>query len=237
MIAQISFSRWQHAQTVERENMRATDLLMKSAQDNWDVATDHPFCKELAEGKLPLEKMRWYLVQDYKFIDEFVRLLATAIAHAPTLTDGVPMAQFLGLVTSTENTYFLRSFEALEISQTEQDVPAAPATRAFQVLMRTARTSSRYEQMLAVLTVAEWSYLTWANRYKNYSADLPFWFSEWIDLHTGDGFESVINHLRDQLDTVWTDLCEQHQSQAATMFRDAVACERAFFDAAYTIKT
>ncbi len=180
--------------------MRATDLLKNSVQSDWDAATDHPFCKELAEGTLPLDKMRWYLVQDYKFVDEFVRLLATTIAHAPTLADGVPMGQFLGLVTSTENTYFLRSFAALEVSQADQNVSAAPATRSFQSLMHTARTSGRYEQMLAVLIVAEWSYLTWANRFETYSADLPFWFSEWIDLHTGDGFESIVAHLRDQLD-------------------------------------
>jgi thiaminase/transcriptional activator TenA len=212
--------------------MRATDHLKNSVLIDWDAATDHPFCKALAEGTLPLDKMRWYLVQDYKFIEEFVRLLATAIAHTPTLADGVPMAQFLGLVTSTENTYFLRSFEALDVSQDDQKVPTAPAARAFLDLMQSARASGRYEQMLAVLTVAEWSYLTWANRYKNYSADLPFWFAEWIDLHTGEGFESVVNHLRNQLDTVWIDLTDQHKTQATKMFRDAVVCERAFFDAA-----
>ena len=214
--------------------MRATDLLKKSTQTDWDAATDHPFCKELADGTLPLDKMRWYLVQDYKFIDEFVRLLATAIAHAPKLADRIPMAQFLGLVTSTENTYFLRSFEALEVSTEDQNAPAAPATRAFQDLMHAARTSGRYEQMLAVLIVAEWSYLTWANRYKNYSTDLPFWFSEWIDLRTGEGFENVVGHLRDQLDNVWADLDDHHQSKAITMFNDAVLCERVFFDAAFT---
>jgi thiaminase/transcriptional activator TenA len=214
--------------------MRATDLLKKSTQTDWDAATDHPFCKELADGTLPLDKMRWYLVQDYKFIDEFVRLLATAIAHAPKLADRIPMAQFLGLVTSTENTYFLRSFEALEVSTEDQNAPAAPATRAFHDLMHAARTSGRYEQMLAVLIVAEWSYLTWANRYKNYSTDLPFWFSEWIDLHTGEGFENVVGHLRDQLDNVWAGLDDHHQFKAITMFNDAVLCERVFFDAAFT---
>ena len=144
------------------------------------------------------------------------------------------MAQFLGLVTSTENTYFLRSFEALEVSTEDQNAPAAPATRAFQDLMHAVRTSGRYEQMLAVLIVAEWSYLTWANRYKYYSTDLPFWFSEWIDLHTGEGFENVVGHLRDQLDNVWADLDDHHQSKAITMFNDAVLCERVFFDAAFT---
>lgn len=97
--------------------MRATDLLKNSVQIDWDFVTDHPFCRDLAAGSLPEGKMRWYLIQDYKFIDQFVRLLATAIAHAPALSDRVPMAQFLGLVTSTENTYFLRSFKALNVSQ------------------------------------------------------------------------------------------------------------------------
>jgi thiaminase/transcriptional activator TenA len=213
--------------------MRATAHLKASVQSDWDAATDHAFCKELGVGSLPLDKMRWYLVQDYKFVDEFVRLLATAIAHAPTLADSVPMAQFLGLVTSTENTYFLRSFVALEVSEADQNVSAAPTTQAFQDLMRVARNSGCYEQMLAVLIVAEWSYLTWADRYKSYNPELPFWFSEWIDLHTGEGFEGIVAHLRGQLDDIWDRLDDQEQSGATTMFQSAVVCERNFFDAAF----
>jgi thiaminase/transcriptional activator TenA len=213
--------------------MKPTDKLRLSVQQDWDAATDHQFCKELANGSLPIEKMRWYLVQDYKFIDQFVRLLASAIANAPTLADSVPAAQFLGLVTSTENTYFLRSFSALEIPETEQNAPAAPETVAFQNLMHDVRASGRYEQMLAVLVVAEWSYLSWANRYKDYDAELPFWFSEWIDLHTGAGFEGVVSYLRDQLNNVWPHLTEEQKALATSKFQEAVECEKAFFDAAY----
>ena len=212
--------------------MRPTDYLRQTVQSEWDAATDHQFCKELADGSLPLEKMKWYLIQDYKFVDQFVRLLATAIAHAPTLADGVPMAQFLGLVTSTENTYFLRCFDALDVSKFEQNVSPALRTCEFQSLMVEARTSGRYEQMLAVLVVAEWSYLTWADRYKGYDTNLPFWFAEWIDLHTGEGFEAVVAHLRHQLDDIWPNLTEQQQVNTATMFQKAVYCECAFFDAA-----
>lgn len=213
--------------------MSATEDLKNSVLQDWEAATDHAFCKELADGTLPLDKMRWYLVQDYKFVDYFVRLLATAIAHAPTLADGVPAAQFLGLVTSTENTYFLRSFEALEVSETAQNAPAAPTTKEFQDLMTEARLSGRYEQMLAVLVVAEWSYLSWGERYVGYADDLPFWFAEWIDLHSGPGFEGVVTYLRGQLDTIWGTLSDTQQDKAAEMFRRAVACEKAFFDASY----
>ncbi|WP_424987392.1 TenA family protein [Microbulbifer sp. S227A] len=215
--------------------MRATDTLRSSVQDTWNAATDHPFCKALADGSLPLSRMRWYLVQDYKFVDHFVRLLATAIAHAPTLADGVPAAQFLGLVTSTENTYFLRSLEALEVSEDDRNAPAAPPTRAFQDLMTTARNSGRYEQMLAVLVVAEWSYLTWAERYTSYDAELPFWFAEWIDLHSGEGFQSVVAYLRGQLDAIWDGLDDRQRADATALFQQAVACELAFFEAAWEV--
>lgn len=213
--------------------MRPTEALKAQFLDDWNAATHHPFCAQLAAGTLPIDKMRWYLVQDYKFIDEFVRLLATTIAHAPTLADAVPAAQFLGLITSTENTYFLRSFKALGVSNEVQDGPVAPETVAFQSLMREARESGRYERMLAVLIVAEWTYLSWAEQFTDYSEDLPFWFSEWIDLHSGDGFESVVAYLRDQLDAYWKNLNDVQKEAATQCFGRAVKCERDFFDASF----
>jgi len=213
--------------------MRPTTLLRENIIETWDAATDHAFCKELADGTLPIAKMKWYLVQDYKFIGQFVRLLATAIAHAPTLADSVPAAQFLALITGKENTYFIRSFEALGISEIEQNAPAASQTTAFLKLMEKARLSNRYEEMIAVLLVAEWSYLSWAERYANYSQELDFWFAEWIDLHCGEGFESVVNYLREQLDAVWENLTHEQKTNTTKMFEAAVICEKDFFDAAY----
>lgn len=213
--------------------MRPTEYLRSQCDDDWQAATDHIFCAELAAGTLPAEKMKWYLAQDYKFIDQFVRLLASAIAHAPTLRDSVPAAQFLALVTGPENNYFQRSFDALEMTEAERNPSAALETIAFQNLMISARKSGHYEEMLAVLCVAEWSYLTWATRHHPYKSDLPFWFSEWIDLHTGEGFESVVAYLREQLDTVWAGLKDDEKANVERAFKEAVRLERAFFDASY----
>lgn len=213
--------------------MQATQQLRQKFQSQWDIATDHAFCKELADGTLPIEKMKWYLAQDYQFIDRFVRLLATAIAHAPSLADSVPAAQFLAVITGPENTYFLRSFDALEMTDDERNLAAAPETTAFQNLMYEAQTSGRYERMLAVLVVAEWTYLSWAERYENYDENLPFWFSEWIDLHCGEGFEGVVNYLRDQLDKAWGELDDAQRTKAEEMFGKAVDCEVDFFNASY----
>ena len=213
--------------------MSATEFLRSQCQSDWDAATQHVFCSELADGTLPISKMKWYLAQDYKFIDGFVRLLATAVAHAPTLADSVPAAQFLAVITGPENTYFLRSFEALDMTEGEINAETAPETKAFQELMDQARHSGRYEEMLAVLVAAEWTYLSWAEPFENYSDDLPFWFAEWIDLHCGDYFSSVVNYLREQLDQCWLTLDEAQQQNVLSVFKRAMAFERAFFDASY----
>lgn len=210
--------------------MRASEHLKSLAREDWTEATQHAFTMSLAEGHLDNEKMRGYLQQDYLFIDGFVRLLAAAIAHAPTLSDSVPAAQFLAVITGPENTYFLRSFEALNCSA---DAEPQSETSAFQDLMRDARESGKYEQMLAVLCVAEWIYLEWATPFANRSDHLPFWLGEWIDLHCGKSFESVVNYLRNQVDLTWEKLDATARSEMETTFCKTVRLEREFFDAAW----
>lgn len=211
--------------------MRPTDHLRQQALSDWNAATQHAFTDALADGSLSAEKMVGYLQQDYLFIEDFVRLLASAIAHAPTLADAVPAAQFLGVISGPENTYFLRSFEALNA---RVDAPEAPETKAFQLLMRKARASGRYEIMLSVLVVAEWVYLEWARPFEDKAEALPFWFGEWITLHCGPGFEGVVAYLREQLDLAWEGLDAKARQEVTEMFNEAVACERAFFDAAWS---
>lgn len=213
--------------------MRPTDYLKEQCESDWQAATRHVFCSELAAGTLPRDKMAWYLTQDYKFVDGFVRLLASAIAHAPGLADSVPAAQFLAVITGPENTYFLRSLETLGVPDGGSGIAAAPETAAFQNLMARAAASGRYEHMLAVLVVAEWSYLSWATPFHPPDPDLPFYFAEWITLHAGEGFESVVEYLRSQLDTAWERADATTRTEIEALFREAVHLEHAFFDAAY----
>lgn len=214
--------------------MSPTQTLQQSCIDSWQSIARHPFCRELAEGTLPKERMAEYLVQDYTFIDGFVRLAATAIAHAPALKDSVPLAQFLAVITGPENTYFLRSFEALDVAEeTWQEPTLWPVTQDFHAIMREARLSGSYARMIAVLVVAEWSYLEWATPFNPPEESLPFFFSEWITLHAGTGFEGVVAYLRSQLDNIWEQLDDEEKSAVEDIFARTVALERKFFDTAY----
>jgi thiaminase/transcriptional activator TenA len=212
---------------------RPTERLRAAAEPDWTAAVTHRFVGELAAGTLDRTVMRRYLVQDYQFLDAFVALLGAAIHAAPALPQRLPLGRFLGMVASEENTYFQRSFDALGVPEAERSAPALAApTAGFQALMREAAASGRYGAMVAVLTVAEWVYLCWAAPLAGRD---PGWFvfREWIELHSGPGFEAWVGFLRDELDRAHAAADGAGRAEIAALFRRAVALERAFFDAAY----
>ena len=214
--------------------MRPSEQLKQLNIKNWSIATNHPFCRELANNSLPENKMKVYLAQDYTFIDNFVRLAASAIHHAPALSDRLPLAHFLGIIAGPENTYFEKSFEMLQVPQLQRENPELlQPTSDFQALMLKAANSGEYRNMVAVLCVAEWIYLSWAEQFVDSVKSLPFYFAEWITLHSGEYFESVVNHLRTQLDTAYSDADTKQQETIKEYFAQAVLLEKQFFDACY----
>ncbi len=211
-----------------------TDWLREAAGEDWTAATTHRFTAELIAGRVGRETMVRYLIQDYQFIDRFVSLLGAAIATAPSLASRLPLGRFLGMICSDENTYFVRSFDALGVPERLRTAPplSAPA-RGFQALMGQAAASGRYVDAIAVLVVAEWTYLSWARPARDSRAEEPFWCAEWVDLHANPYFESFVGWLRAELDREVPGLDEASRARVLALFRRAAALERAFFDSAY----
>ena len=204
----------------------------------WERVTNHRLIDELVNATISKRVLARYLAQDHRFLDAFVVLLASAVANANCLADRIPGCQFL-LITGRENTYFERSLAALG---DEADVacaaPDGPATTAFCDLMRGAASSSELVRMLAVLVVAEWSYQTWGERKSpSLRDDSPFWCREWVELHSGDYFGSVVSYLRGLLDAEAARLSAANDTaaldRAASAFSQALQLELDFFEQAY----
>src|SRR6266446_8396133 len=61
--------------------------------------------------------MARYLIQDHRFLDSFLTLLGAALASADTFEARLRFGRFIGMVSGQENTYFLRAFEALGVTE------------------------------------------------------------------------------------------------------------------------
>lgn len=213
-----------------------SDWLKRCCADDWQAVIHHPFTDAWGNAALPKANLENYLIQDHRFIDRFVALLAAAISRAPSLKDRIPGCQFLALLTGAENTYFERSFAALGVSDhARAHQPDWQATADFKHLMKEATETNSYANMLAVLAVAEGTYLGWADRVNNAIPNRPddFWYAEWLDLHIGDYFESVVGYLNTQLDQTGPELSKDERAECLSYFKRATTLERQFFDTAW----
>jgi thiaminase/transcriptional activator TenA len=199
----------------------------------WQQATEHPFTKTLADDTLEDSVYRRYLIQDYVFIESLVTVLGYAVALAPDMAAKKRFSGFLAAITSEENDYFLRSFEALGVGEEERNsTPMLPQIQAFADLMLDAARSGAYEEVLAVIVPAEWVYLSWAKAAKH-PYPKRFYLAEWIQLHDNPIFEEIVNWLRSELDRVGPSISIQQQGKVLERFSRLVELEVAFFDAAY----
>lgn len=204
--------------------------LRDNSEPDWTAVTTHPFTDALFDGTIADDKMRSYLVQDYQFVDDFLALLGAAVAKADRYRSRLAIAPAIAVITSDENTYFTRAFDALGVPDRDRDDPPLDeVTIAFRDLMAEANAAGTYAEVLAVLAVAEWTYLEWAKRVPE---DLPanFVHAEWIALHNNNAFEEWVSWLRSDLDRVGAELGERDRDHCLAFFRRATALERRFFD-------
>ena len=99
--------------------------------------------------------------------------------------------------------------------------------------MREAAKAS-YPEMLAVLVVAEWSYQSWGERVLPVAVAEPFTCREWVDLHSGEYFGSVVEYLRGLLDKAGATLGEAERAAVEKAFLRAVDIEFDFFENAFS---
>jgi thiaminase (transcriptional activator TenA) len=208
-----------------------TEWLRQRSEPDWTAVVTHPFTQSLFDGLVPVDSMRSYLVQDYQFVDDFLALLGAGLARADRYSSRLAIAGSIAVITSEENTYFQRAFDALGVGESDRVHPKLDeATVAFRELMRDTNARGSYAEVLAVLTVAERTYLEWAMRAPATPPE-NFVHAEWIALHNNPDFQSWVRWLCGELDRVGADLDERDRARCLRLFQQATRCELDFFNA------
>ncbi|WP_162906885.1 TenA family protein [Algihabitans albus] len=206
----------------------------REAGPAWDAACGHPFTLALGEGTLPPAAMADYLVQDYAFVGTLVSMVGFAVGKAPDIAAQARLSTFLAAVTSAENTYFQRSFDALQVPEAQRSRPALrEVTERLIAAMEDAGDRGSYGEILATLLPAEWIYLSWAEAQAAKSPG-AFYFQEWIDLHVNADFRAFVLWLKDETDRAAAAAGAQERRAMAERFARMVRLEVDFFDMFHT---
>lgn len=192
----------------------------------------HPFIMEMGDGKLPVEKFRYYFLQDYVFVNDLVSATATAMSKAPDFAAATRLNEFLTGILNPENDLFVRAFRELGASEDEySSASASPVTQAFgDFLVRTALDGT-FEDILTILYVTEGTYLDWGTRFINAGKNPgnPV-YREWINLHGPAVLGDLVSWMGKHLDNA--DIGNQ-RDRVDRIFLTALRYEYLFWDIAY----
>ena len=134
-----------------------SEQLRSEAEPIWRQIFQHPFLKEIKDGTLPEETFRYYLIQDYLYLEGFGRTVALALAKAPTSQTFEDLAH--RVMTPVERPLHNQLFAAAGLTQKDADnAVRSPANTAYVDHMLQTASLHGLGPTAAALLPCPWTY-------------------------------------------------------------------------------
>jgi thiaminase/transcriptional activator TenA len=206
--------------------------LFALGQPNLERQLAHPTVRGIANGDLDQTRFRSWLVQDYLFLLDYVRLFALAAARAPD-TDTLGRLVDLAHSTFHEELSLHRAYAA-EFGLAQADLDRAeksPQCAAYtDFLLRTAATAE-FAEVLAALLPCMWGYSELGRAMAATGLPTESRYRRWIETYADPGFADLAAWCAALLDRATGGLPAAHLAACERAFLTSLRHELAFWDA------
>ncbi len=216
---------------------RFTDRLRQKAAGIWEAQHQHPFVRAIGDGTLDVEKLRFWLRQDYVFLLEYARLLGLAAARSQNLET---MTRFAGLLKETlETEMSLHRAYADEFGigheELERENPA-PTTRAYtDFLLRVAATGD-YAELVAALLPCMWGFSEIGQGLAMRPVPGATRYARWIAMYSSTEFAELAEWCRQLLDRLAAGLPDRDLTKLEDTFLTSSRYEWQFWEMAWKME-
>jgi thiaminase/transcriptional activator TenA len=216
---------------------RFTDRLRQKAAAIWEAQHQHPFVRGIGDGKLDLEKFKFWLRQDYVFLIEYARLLGLAAARSPEVET---MTRFAGLLEETlETEMSLHRAYADEFGISRQDLEReqpAPTTRAYTDFLLRVAAMGDFAELAAALLPCMWSFSEIGQRLATQPAPSEKRYAQWISMYSSKEFAELAGWCRDLVDNLAAGLPERELKKLEEAFLASSRYEWQFWEMAWKME-
>lgn len=208
------------------------DDLKNAYRAEWRAYIRHDFVRQLGAGTLAEDAFRYYLQQDYLFIQYFARAYALAIYKSRHIADLRHAFDALKTLIDTELTLHIDYCRQWGI--TEQDLAELPEAKATIAYTRYVLDTGNRGDLLD-MRVATAPCLIGYGEIAHFLNDAPATrragnpYDAWIQMYESDAFQTVMHREVEWLDERLADVTEQRFQELAEIFRDATRLEIDFW--------
>lgn len=216
--------------------MKLTQQLYHGVQDIWPQYLEHPFVLEMAQGSLPLEKFRYYMLQDYAYLRDYIKIFAACISKA----DDFGMIRFLcenmtAILEETERVH-IPYMKRLGIGEKEIAAvrPHIDNSSYSHYMICEAQSGSVLSGLTALLNCS-WAYAYIGEhiveRYP--SAPQQPHYGAWFDGYISSEYQKTNQELIDMVDHLGEEISPRETEKLCQIFRTCSEYELRFWNMAY----
>ena len=180
--------------------MKFSEALHAAAQPIWQAQLVHPFVRGIGDGSLEEERFKRWVLQDYRYLKEFARIFAWAVAKAERLEAMSWYARVLDLTLNTEMELHRQYARRFDLTPDDlEGAPMWPTTRAYtDFLVRTAADGDMADLLAALLPCA-WGYVHVARALAAGEPPRDQRYADWIVQYASDEFAQAAEWLKEEL--------------------------------------
>lgn len=205
--------------------MNTSERLLSATTEIWKEYNRHPFVLGIQNGTLDKDRFRYYMIQDYLYLEDYARVFAVGVAKAKSLEIANLFAKYINVMNGEMDVH-QGYFAKMNITQEEID----SAQRSLDNLsytsymLRVAYEEGEAEILAAILACAYSYEIIAGNIVKNNPSSLnDEFYGDWIKGYTSAAYteENVI--LLDTLNILTENYTEKQIQHLADIF---IACSR-----------
>ena len=198
----------------------------------------HPFVTGVGDGTLPIDKFKYFVMQDYVYLVDYSRVLALASARAPDLDT---MGWFARLLDETLNTEMElhRSYCAefgISREQLEATRPAPTTTGYTSFLLKAAHQGS-FGELVAALLPCQWGYWEIGDHLARHwePKEAPL-YAQWIQMYASAEFAELAQTIRALADRIAERAGPDELAAMGEAYLTSLRFEHLFWDMSYNLE-
>ena len=172
--------------------MSFCEKVRKETDIYWEASFHHPFVLGIANGSLPLEKFKFYMLQDAYYLKHYTKVLALAAAKATNDEDIQYFLETARFIHEAELDLHRTTFKELGVTVKEIDnFEAAPTAYNYVSHMYNAVHNGDVAEAFAAILPCPWLYQEIGQKIKHSTPNVPL-FAQWIALYGSDEMKVTI---------------------------------------------
>lgn len=218
--------------------MTVSQRLREAAAPVWNRCLAHPFVQGIGDGTLPVEKFRYFMLQDYLYLFDYARVFALGVVKARDPALMRTFAQNVDAILGGEMEIHRAYMARLGIAEAQVFAvrPALDNLSYTHYMLSVAERGGPMEITAAILACS-WSYAEIGQALAKIpgAAAHPF-YGEWIQGYAAEGYGETNRALIGLMDTLAAEASREQLEYLTEIFVTCSRYELGFWDMAWEMR-